>query len=290
MSLNHYHAHGHAHPHAHEQFPAIGMHSAHTHGHGYGHGQASPPSSPYMHSDDNDYEPSAVHKMRSKRDSAKYMREKEYIHDRTLHEVVDTQRCVRCERNGWRCFIEVDLESPRRVCRPCGKNKCSFGNSATRPATKTPRWTDENKPKAHRFEPYSHSHVQPRARVTETLPGVAALTSWARPLTPPVRPLTPPTEASPSREGSLELLAEAAHHANRELTPFPTQPTNSSYGLSTSSDPYREPAFPFTERDLRDEGHYLDLTMQYARYVPVANRFDTVANLFQWVSTLRSHY
>lgn len=36
-------------------------------------------------------------------------------------------------RNQWRCYIEADPQSPRRVCRPCGKNKCSFGNAKARP-------------------------------------------------------------------------------------------------------------------------------------------------------------
>lgn len=57
----------------------------------------------------------------------------EHARDPSLVEVVLDQRCTRCSRNQWRCFIEADPHSPRRVCRPCGKNRCSFGNAKARP-------------------------------------------------------------------------------------------------------------------------------------------------------------
>ncbi|GMK56406.1 hypothetical protein CspeluHIS016_0302460 [Cutaneotrichosporon spelunceum] len=283
MSLNHFHAHAHAH--FHDHFPTVGLRSARAHSHttGHGHAQASPPSSPYPH-DDDEYEPSAVspgsqHKMRSKRDSAKYMREKDYVHDRSLLEVVDKQRCDRCDRNGWRCFIEANPDSPRRVCRPCGKNKCSFGNTiGARPATKVPSWADDKHKKARRYEPYAPRERERECRELTPLPGISALTAWARPLTPP--------QDAPSREGSLELLAEAsAQHASRreherERTPLPDQFSTHSYA------PYD--ALPFTPWELHNDHRFYTLAMDYARQIPTPNRYSALAGLFHDVP-LRWH-
>ncbi|KLT40365.1 hypothetical protein CC85DRAFT_329986 [Cutaneotrichosporon oleaginosum] len=256
--------------------PAIGLrsssinssHSFHSH---QAHGQASPPSSPYTGSDEpDDYEVKSttrIHKMRSKRDSAKYQRQQDYLHDRSLLEVMDSERCDRCHRNGWRCFIEADADSPRRVCRPCGKNKCSFGNTTVRPATKSPRWegtprVEHDKPK--RYEPYT---VAPRA---EPLPGVAALTAW--------QPLTPPTE----REGSLELLAEAAHRAR--TTPLPEErgrerPRKPSYD-----------ALPFSPHDVENDHRFLELARHYAHYVLPGNRYNVLAHLYKSSQPLPAYH
>lgn len=60
--------------------------------------------------------------------------QKVYECDPTLVEVVPEERCQRCVSQHWRCFIEANPSTPRRVCRPCGKNRCSFGGSQARPA------------------------------------------------------------------------------------------------------------------------------------------------------------
>lgn len=174
-------------------------------------------------------------------------RQQDYLLDPSLLEVVDSERCDRCHRNGWRCFIEADADSPRRVCRPCGKNKCSYGNAqGSRPATKPHRYA--SKPPKPRYEPYRRE-----------LPGVAALTAWA----PPPLPLTPPTEP-PTREGSLELLAEAAHQRTR--SPLPE-----------GRPAYRQPMF--NAWDVEDT-RFFDLIRHYADNVPRANRFHALTSMY----------
>lgn len=59
----------------------------------------------------------------------------EYAQDPSLKEVLWHSKCRRCLQNHWRCFISSDPKSPRKVCKPCGKNKCSFGYSTHRPKT-----------------------------------------------------------------------------------------------------------------------------------------------------------
>lgn len=88
--------------------------------------------------------------------------QKHHLRNPDLLEVVDEQRCKRCRSNGWRCFIETDPNSPRRVCRPCGKNKCSFGNRPERPATKTPLWAKDMY--ARNLSP-DDPHIDKRAKV-----------------------------------------------------------------------------------------------------------------------------
>lgn len=117
-------------------------------------------------------------KMYSKRDGAKLMKEVgghrcltqwewanhhqyEHAKDPSLVEVAADQRCNRCMRNQWRCFIEADPNSPRRVCRPCGKNKCSFGNAKARPQViaPLPKQSPDPYPKQ---EPLEHNpHLAP---------------------------------------------------------------------------------------------------------------------------------
>ncbi|KAL1410934.1 hypothetical protein Q8F55_001877 [Vanrija albida] len=108
---------------------------------------------PFITNDKTDADQLRRHKAYSKRDAGKLLKEAEYERDPSLVEVVPEERCRRCSSQYWRCFVERNPDSPRRVCRPCGKNKCSFGNSPNRPTT-----VDDAMPSPMQYQP-SHTPI-----------------------------------------------------------------------------------------------------------------------------------
>lgn len=143
------------------------------------------PKRPFITNDKTDADQLRRHKAYSKRDSGKLLKEvgtesgrppdtrqAEYERDPTLVEVIPEERCRRCSSQYWRCFVERNPDSPRRVCRPCGKNKCSFGNSPNRPAT-----FDDTMPPPLQYQ-QSHAQLEHAATASHMPIPIAPASQW----------------------------------------------------------------------------------------------------------------
>ncbi|WOO80945.1 uncharacterized protein LOC62_03G004474 [Vanrija pseudolonga] len=130
------------------------------------------PKRPFITNDKTDADQLRRHKAYSKRDSGKLLKEAEYERDPTLVEVIPEERCRRCSSQYWRCFVERNPDSPRRVCRPCGKNKCSFGNSPNRPAT-----FDDTMPPPLQYQ-QSHAQLEHAATASHMPIPITPASQW----------------------------------------------------------------------------------------------------------------